>query len=311
MNLNKNSVFTWNKKGLIFQPSGKFSHGSHPCVIHYRDDIFLVAFARRDSEQRSHIFLCHMRISGTNAQLLGEPRLALKYGEPGHFDCDGAISACLIKNADQIYLYYVGWQNLPDELWTCNTGRALVDPEKLTLQREFPGPVLGVGKTNPLFAAGTAFHIKDDVWESWYLSCLSWLKQENGKWKHRYGIYYAQSPNGIDWVCDTEMCLPFVDEYEYAFGRPSVIVKDGIYYMWYGHRATKEIPTYRMGFSTSRDGRVWERKDHLVGIDVSPSGWDSEMICYPCVFEHKDKLYMLYNGNGYGKTGFGLAVLED
>ena len=48
-----------------------------------------------------------------------------------------------------------------------------------------------------------------------------------------------------------------------------------------------------------------------VGIDVSPYGWDSEMIEYPFIFEHKDRIYMLYNGNGFGKTGFGLAVLEN
>ena len=43
----------------------------------------------------------------------------------------------------------------------------------------------------------------------------------------------------------------------------------------------------------------------------SETGWDSEMICYPYVFKHKGRFYMLYCGNGYGKTGFGLAVLED
>jgi len=53
----------------------------------------------------------------------------------------------------------------------------------------------------------------------------------------------------------------------------------------------------------------WKRKDREVGIDVSASGWDSEMIEYPFVFDHKGERYMLYNGNGYGKTGIGLAVL--
>ena len=34
------------------------------------------------------------------------------------------------------------------------------------------------------------------------------------------------------------------------------------------------------------------------------------MIEYPFVFDHKGQRYMLYNGNGNGQTGFGLAVLE-
>jgi len=35
------------------------------------------------------------------------------------------------------------------------------------------------------------------------------------------------------------------------------------------------------------------------------------MIEYPYVFYHKEKRYMLYNGNGFGKTGFGLAVFSE
>jgi hypothetical protein len=42
---------------------------------------------------------------------------------------------------------------------------------------------------------------------------------------------------------------------------------------------------------------------------VSKNGWDSDMLCYPCIFDHKGESYMLYNGNGYGRTGFGIAKL--
>ena len=68
---------------------------------------------------------------------------------------------------------------------------------------------------------------------------------------------------------------------------------------------------YRMGYAESEDGIRYERKDQEVGIDVSESGWDSEMVCYPFVFNHKGQKYMLYCGNGYGKTGFGYAILEE
>jgi hypothetical protein len=81
--------------------------------------------------------------------------------------------------------------------------------------------------------------------------------------------------------------------------------------MWYSYRAQKNIDTYRIGYAESNDGISWVRKDEEIGIDVSNEGWDSEMICYPYIFDHNGKRYMLYNGNGYGKTGFGLAVLEE
>jgi sucrose-6-phosphate hydrolase SacC (GH32 family) len=177
------------------------------------------------------------------------------------------------------------------------------------LQREFPGPVLGRDKNNPLFAAGTAFLIRDGVWHTWYNSGIRWEYTARGL-KHYYGIHHATSRDGIDWVCEKGMCIPFADEYEYAFGRPCVVYDDGQYYMWFAHRATKEIEQYRMGFASSSDGIHWKRDDSLAGIDVSPEGWDTEMICYPYVFDHKGQRYMLYNGNGYGRTGFGFAVLE-
>ena len=35
------------------------------------------------------------------------------------------------------------------------------------------------------------------------------------------------------------------------------------------------------------------------------------MICYPNVFNHQGKKFMLYNGNGYGRGGFGYVIWEN
>jgi hypothetical protein len=43
---------------------------------------------------------------------------------------------------------------------------------------------------------------------------------------------------------------------------------------------------------------------------VSAEGWDAEMISYPHLFELEGKTYMAYLGNGVGRHGFGLAVLD-
>ena len=67
---------------------------------------------------------------------------------------------------------------------------------------------------------------------------------------------------------------------------------------------------YRLGYAYSNDIKNWTRDDSQVGIDVSKDGWDSDMLCYPHVFELNRKIYLLYNGNEFGKYGFGLAVLE-
>lgn len=308
--LNAGRPFPWKKGGLVFEPSGTdFTHGSHPCAVHYRDDLFVVSVTRRDVQRRSNIFLALAKVADGKVELQSEPRLALAYGETGYFDCDGVISVCFVKHGDRIYLYYVGWQNLPESMWICDTGRAVLDPEKLTLTREFSGPVLGRDKDNPLFAAATAFHVAGDRWQTWYNSGVRWERTAAGL-RHYYGIHYAESADGIAWKCHPGLCIPFADEHEYAFGRPSVYFKDDTYFMWFAHRATTTIDTYRIGFASSHDGRTWKRDDSLAGIDVSSQGWDSQMICYPYVFEHRGLMYMLYNGNDYGRTGFGSAVME-
>lgn len=302
--------FLWRKRGLLYEPSGRngYSHASHPCAIQIQDDSFIFAFTQRDDKGRSHIFLSEGIVCDGEINFISEPKIALYPGDECHFDCDGVISVCFVKHNDDIYLYYVGWQNLTEGRWICDTGRVRLEIKTGRLIREFNGPVLGRDKSNPLFAAATAFHVSNDFWQTWYNSGISWEKAGKG-WKHYYGIHYAHSNNGVDWVCEPGLCIPFADEYEYAFGRPSVIFREGGYYMWYAHRATKTVANYRIGFSYSDNGRTWTRLDHLSGIDVSSEGWDSEMICYPYVIEHKNQLYMLYNGNSYGKTGFGFATL--
>ena len=302
--------FNWQKKGLLYSPDmNDFTHGSHPCITHVKDDLFIVAFTRRNTQQKSHIFLSYAQVSDGKVKLLGTPKLALAPGAAGYFDCDGVISVSFVEQNGNYYLYYVGWQNLPDGLWICDTGRSILDVDELTLSKEFTGPVLGRDKQNPLFAAATAFYITDDgLWHTWYNSGIKWEKKD-GAWHHEYGIHYATSKDGVDWDCKPGMCIPFADEYEYAFGRPSVVFWDGLYHMWYAHRATKNTKTYRIGFAYSHDCVNWQREDASSGITISEEGWDSEMICYPCVFMHEGIKYMLYNGNDYGRTGFGLAVL--
>jgi hypothetical protein len=67
---------------------------------------------------------------------------------------------------------------------------------------------------------------------------------------------------------------------------------------------------YRIGYAVSDDLENWTRDDSKAGIDVSPEGWDSEMVSYPHVFELDGRVRMLYLGNEVGRRGFGLAELD-
>jgi len=146
---------------------------------------------------------------------------------------------------------------------------------------------------------------EDGGFSMWYGSTVTW-DAGNGEMLHV--INYASSADGHHW--DREgLAVPYELGTAQAFSRPTVShdVQDR-YKMWFSYRSgTGE--KYRIGYAVSEEGRVWDLALKTAGIDVSDKGWDSEMVEYPFVFDHKGQCYMLYNGNGFGKTGFGLAIL--
>ena len=84
------------------------------------------------------------------------------------------------------------------------------------------------------------------------------------------------------------------------------------YRMWYSRRDLLNFRTdakqgYRGGYAESEDGITWERRDNEFGLEPSSSGWDSETIAYPYCLRIDDRLLMFYNGNGFGRSGFGYA----
>jgi hypothetical protein len=124
---------------------------------------------------------------------------------------------------------------------------------------------------------------------------------------YQFALKYAESADGLHWQRHGEVALPCRIPGEDAVARPHVIREGGGYRMWYSR---KKGPNYRLGYAESDDGRAWRRLDDQAGLQVTPGGWDSDMVAYAFVFDHDGQRYMLYNGNGYGRTGFGLAVAE-
>src|SRR5262249_11197771 len=119
-------------------------------------------------------------------------------------------------------------------------------------------------------------------------------------------IKYAESSDGTHWRRDGSVVLGFDGPGEYALCRPWVVRDADRLRMWFCHRGG----AYRIGYAESADGLEWARHPDRIGIDVTPGEWDGEMIGYPCVFGHNERRYLLYNGNRYGATGFGIAVEE-
>jgi hypothetical protein len=125
----------------------------------------------------------------------------------------------------------------------------------------------------------------------------------------------ATSSDGVNWKkLDKDIVEDKLGEDE-AQACPDIFYANGKYHMFYCYRKGLDFRnnvenTYRIGYAYSIDLLNWNRDDSLAGIDISESGWDAEMVAYPTVFEIDGSTYMIYGGNGNGKTGFGLALLK-
>lgn len=304
----------WKKLGQIFCASGQnetmVTGGRTPVPLLIKDDLYRIYFASYDSGGRGRIFSLELDIKHPHEVKSLVTKPIVDIGATGYFDDNGVIPSDVLRVNDQIYLYTIGFSVKNKLIFDAATGLAISNDEGRSF-RKLSGPVLDRGVDDPCFAASPTVMHEGNAWRMWYVSCDHWQEMDGG-FRHFYNIKHRYSSDGIYWEPRATVCIDYANKDEYAISRPSVIRSPlGGYRMWYSFRAQPSIGTYRIGYAESRDGLSWERMDDSVGIDVSTSGWDSEMICYPRVFEHKGRLFMLYNGNGYGKTGFGLAVLED
>jgi hypothetical protein len=158
-----------------------------------------------------------------------------------------------------------------------------------------------------LFFRGGPFAIKEaDKYKLWYVAGSEWIDIE-GKDMPVYVLKYQESNRPEDWKDLGETCIDIEFDNEFGFGRPYYFRRANKSYLFYSIRDKKE--GYVIGYAESDDGKAWIRKDNEIGISKSTGGFDSEMICYAALIEVKNKIYMFYNGNDFGRDGFAYAEL--
>lgn len=269
-----------------------------------------IYFSARDSMNRSQGAYIEIDLDDPLKVLAVSSSPVLELGQLGAFDDSGIMPTSLAEYDGRKFLYYNGWtlgKNVP--FFSFN-GVAISEDGGNTFEKISRGPaVLFSNNTDPYSTFAPFVMIDNGIWKMWYVSLIRW-EWTDGSLRHYYNIRYAESKNGIDWMREGKVCIDFANEHEYAIARPFVMKENGLFRMWYSFRESLTADSYRIGYAESDDGINWKRMDDKVGLDVSGSGWDSEMIEYSFLYDHKGKRYMLYNGNSFGKTGVGLAVLE-
>jgi predicted GH43/DUF377 family glycosyl hydrolase len=302
------------KIGLIFEPDPKFSWMASHCQLPtplLLDDNGLcrIFFAARSTSQISSIGYCDLN--------LNEPNKILEYGQIpvltpgpfGHYDQYGVFPSSLIKKDNQYYLYFIGWiKGETSPLFYASIGLALsVDGKEFKKYQTVP--IMSTSIYDPCLVTSPFVYSNGDLLHMAYVSGEKW-SSKNSVIQSHYNIKLATSRDGINWTREGIKLIDFSSENETNIARPSILFINNIYHMWFSY--VKEKAGYRIGYAQSNDGIKWVRMDEKVQFtNSSVSSTDNEAQCYPSVIRYKDKIFMFYNGNGFGKFGIELAEIED
>jgi hypothetical protein len=284
------------------------THAQNPFAEPASEGRIRVHFAARDAENRARGGYFEISEDDPTRVLRVSDTPTLDLGPLGAFDDSGVMPSSVSGIGGRQYMYYTGWTRAVTVPFSFHIGLAVSDDGGERYERASLAPVLGRNRHDPFIVGAPYVRFENGRFRMWYASATSWVADpDTGRPRHYYTIKHAHSADGLDWTTSADLCIPYGPD-EYALARPVVFEQGAGYRMWFSFRGGEA--TYRVGTASSPDGLRWRRDPRPLDIDVSESGWDSEMICYAHPLRCGERLFALYNGNDYGRTGIGLAVFE-
>lgn len=303
----------WEKLGRVWTAPGELpwarTHATLPTATMLDEERIRVFVACLDEAKVGRVGYVDVSARDPRQLLAVAERPALDVGAPGTFDDNGVNPLWLIEHEGRLYLYYVGWQLGTRVRYYLFCGLAVSEDGGQSFARVSQAPLLDRADGELFVRTAPCVRREDGVWKMWYIGGDSWV-EGRGKQLPRYGLRYLESDDPRRWRGPSRLVMDVRGGDEHGFGRP-FIVRDAVhdggrYRMWYSVRTISA--GYRLGYAESADGLAWERMDEAVGIAPSREGWDSEMVCYSFLQPTRYGIYLFYNGNDYGGTGFGVAV---
>lgn len=313
----------WVKRGKIFDPSqhglscGGAGYAQAPQALVLSDRV-RIYFSTREIDSLGK-FISHVSFVDFDRNMTGILDMAklplLPPSGLGCFDEHGIFPFNILDDGDRVLAFTTGWSRRVSVSADAAIGLAISHDNGVTFKRYGQGPVLAASLHEP-FLIGDGCVVKiDGNYHMWYIFGVRWTTQSLSEAPDRvYKIAHAVSEDAIHWRRDSVPIISDKINEDECQALPSVFKLDGVYHMYFCYRhahgfRTRPDKAYRLGYAYSTDMVNWVRDDDLAGITVSSEGWDSQMQCYPNVFACDERIFMLYNGNEFGRYGFGLAEL--
>jgi len=314
----------WRKLGKIFDPTEhrlvndcrEFAQSPQTLVLSDRVRVYF-STRQRDAVGKylSHVAYVELtRDLRTIIEVSTHPVIPL--GGLGCFDEHGIFPAHVLRDGSRIVAYTTGWNRKVAVSADAAIGHCVSHDGGRTFEKVGTGPVLGASLHEP-FLVGDAFVQRHGGrLHMWYIHGLRWLRERPDAAPDRvYKIAHATSEDGLEWEREGRQIIADVLDADECQALPTLFEADGVHHMLFCYRRAHGFRrgsggAYRLGHAFSKNLVDWVRDDASVGIDVSEDGWDAQMLCYPHTFRWGDDVFLLYNGNEFGRFGFGAAVLE-
>jgi hypothetical protein len=315
----------WHKLGKIFYPTqhtlpnGCVQFAQSPQALVF-DDFVRIYFSTRAVDTNgkflSHIAFVDMR-KNLREVIRVSDQTVIPLGGLGCFDEHGIFPMSVLRHGDSVYGYTCGWNRRVSVSVDTAIGLAISHDDGLTFQRIGEGPVLAASLQEPCLVGDGFVKVINGVFHMWYIFGTGWHKYAPDAAPDRtYKIGHATSNDGITWVKEEARRI-ISDKLgpEESQALPTVICISGRHHMFFCYRESFDFRLgkgrgYRIGHAWSDDLTNWTRDDDDPLLEGTLGEWDSDMQCYPHVFECDGRVYLLYNGNEFGRYGFGLAELE-
>src|SRR3989338_2582350 len=316
----------WLKLGKIFDhrkyelPNNCSGYAQSPQALVF-DDFVRIYFSTREKDLKSGKYLSHIAFVDMTKDFKEVINLSkntvIGLGKLGCFDEHGIFPMNVLRHKDKIYGYTCGWNRRASVSVDTSIGFAISQDEGLTFQKIGDGPILTSSLNEPCLVGDPFVNVYENTFHMLYIFGVGWKKYSKEDAPDRiYKIGHAISQDGIAWEKeDGRQIISDKLSTDESQALPTVIKFSGKYHMFFCYRQSYDFRKskgrgYMIGYAYSEDLKTWVRDDDNVGIDVSEGDWDSDMLCYPHVFECEGNIYLLYNGNEFGKYGFGIAVFE-
>lgn len=315
----------WLKLGKIFDPTEhrlpnacvQFAQSPQAVVF---DEFVRIYFSTRAADTNGK-FLSHVAFVDMLKNLRDIIRVSdhtvIPLGGLGCFDEHGIFPMNVLHVGNVVYGYTCGWNRRVSVSVDTAIGLAVSRDGGWTFERIGEGPVLAQSLREPCLVGDGFVKQIGDIFHMWYIFGTGWMRYAPEAAPDRtYKIGHAVSNDGIQWQKEeARRIIPDRLGPDESQALPTVIRIDSRYHMFFCYRQSFDFRVtagrgYRIGHAWSDDLLNWTRDDDDPLLDIEPGTWDSDMQCYPHVFDCDGRVYMLYNGNHFGREGFGLAMLE-